>query len=57
MWPEQGGERLVIGADNAGEVGVLAVRQAESGILPKPFSGGLWVRGGPAALSVVLAAG
>lgn len=47
----------VPGAEDAGEVGVLLVREAEPGILPKPFLGGLWVRGGPAALSVVLAAG
>lgn len=56
VWPQQGGEGFVMGAD-AREVGLLVVRQAKPGFLTMPFLGGLCGSGGPAARSMVSAAG
>lgn len=56
VWPEQGEEGLVTGADT-GEVGLLVIREAKPRILPRPFFSGLCVSGGLATLSTVLTPG
>ena len=41
-WPEHRGEGLITGADADGG-GLLVVREARTGILPRPFFGDLCV--------------